>query len=81
MLGPITYKNARVAKEVCKYVPLDKIVIETDCPYLPPEPNRGKRNDSIHLKYIAEEIAKIKNTTIEEIAKITFENTRRIFEI
>ena len=78
--GNITFKNAK-SEEVVKYVPLDKILIETDCPYLSPEPNRGKRNTSANLKYIAEKIAKIKQITVEEIAEITYENSKQLFNI
>ena len=62
-------------------VPLDKILIETDAPYLSPEPLRGKRNDSRNVKYIAGQIAKIKDMTVEEIAKITYENAKKLFQI
>ena len=62
-------------------VPLDRILIETDSPYLTPEPHRGKRNDSRNVKYVAQKISEIKNVNIEEIAKITYENANRIFEI
>lgn len=79
--GPITFKNSRNAEEVIKLVPEDKMLIETDSPYLSPEPNRGKRNDSSNVRYIAQKIANVKGKDIEEIAKITYENTSRIFEI
>ena len=62
-------------------VPLDRILIETDSPYLSPEPNRGKRNDSRNVKFIAEKIANVKQIKIEEIAKITYENTSRVFNL
>ncbi len=62
-------------------VPFDRILIETDCPYLSPEPNRGKRNDSRNIKYTAEKIAKVKGKTLEEIAKITYENAERIYNL
>ena len=78
--GNITFKNAK-PEEIIKLVPLDKILIETDCPYLSPEPNRGKRNDSSNLIYIAEKIANIKEMKIEEIAKITNDNTKKIFNL
>lgn len=77
--GVITFKNCKNAEEIINIVPEDKILIETDSPYLSPEPNRGKRNDSNNVKYVAEKIAKIKNKSIEEIAKITYDNTLRIF--
>ena len=79
--GPITFKNSKNAKEVVDLVPMDKILIETDSPYLTPEPNRGKRNDSRNVKYVAEKIAEFKNMSLEEIARITYENAMRIFEI
>jgi len=79
--GPITFKNAKNAEDCVKIVPMDKILIETDSPYLAPEPNRGKRNDSRNVKYVALKIAQIKELTLEEVAKITYENAIRIFEI
>lgn len=79
--GPITFKNSRNAPDVIKMVPLDRILIETDSPYLTPEPNRGKRNDCRNVKYVAQKIAELKNVSIEEIAKITYDNAKRIFEI
>lgn len=79
--GPITFKNSKNAPDVVKMVPLEKILIETDSPYLSPEPNRGKRNDSRNVKYVAEKIAEIRDASIEEIAKITYENAIRIFNI
>ena len=79
--GPITFKNSKNVPDVVKMVPLEKILIETDSPYLSPEPNRGKRNDSRNVKYVAEKIAEIRDASIEEIAKITYENAIRIFNI
>lgn len=79
--GPVTYKNSKNADEIIQMVPNDKILIETDSPYLSPEPFRGKRNDSSKVKYIAEKIAKVKQMEIEEIANMTYENAKRIFEI
>ena len=78
--GNITFKNAK-SEEIIKLVPLDKILIETDCPYLSPEPNRGKRNDSSNLIYIVERIANVKEMKIEEIAKITYKNAKKIFNL
>lgn len=78
--GPITYKNTKNL-EFIKDIPDDRILIETDSPYLSPEPNRGKRNDSRNVKYVAEKIAEIKQKTIEEIAKITYENGKKLFRI
>ena len=79
--GPITFKNSKNAAEIIEMVPLDRILIETDSPYLSPEPNRGKRNDSRNVKYVAEKIANVKQMSLEDIAKITYENASKIFEI
>lgn len=78
--GNVTFKNAK-SEDCIKLVPLDKILIETDCPYLSPEPYRGKRNDSRNVKLVAEKISKVTGKTLEEIAKITYENANKIFEI
>ena len=79
--GPITYKNSKNADEIINMVPIEKILIETDCPYLSPEPKRGTRNDSRNIEYIARKVAEVKQTNIEDIAKITYENTKRLFNI
>ena len=79
--GPVTFKNSKNANEIIDMVPLDRILIETDSPYLSPEPNRGKRNDSRNVKFIAEKIAKVKQMNLEEISNITYKNACEIFEI
>ena len=79
--GPITYKNARKALEVLEICPLDRILIETDSPYLSPVPMRGKRNDSRNLVYVTEKIAEIKGITPQEAAAITMENGKKLFNI
>lgn len=79
--GTVTFKNAKNAKEIIEMIPLNRLLIETDSPYLAPEPVRGIRNDSRNVKYIAEKIAEFKNMQAEEIAKITYENARTIFKI
>ena len=79
--GPITFKNSKNAPDVVKMLPLDRILIETDSPYLSPEPNRGKKNDCRNVKYVAQKIANIKEISLEEVAKKTYENAMRIFEI
>lgn len=79
--GPITFKNSKNAEDVSKMVPMNKLLIETDSPYLSPEPNRGKRNDSSNIKFIAQKIAEYKGINEEEIAKATYENANRIFGI
>ncbi|MFC5406753.1 TatD family hydrolase [Cohnella soli] len=77
--GPVTYKNARVPKEVLERVPLDRLLIETDAPYLTPHPHRGKRNESAYVRLVAEAAAEIKGISLEEIGKITSENAKRCF--
>ena len=79
--GVVTFSNAKKLKEVVKEVPLDRIVLETDCPYLTPTPYRGKRNSSHYLPYVAEELAKIKEIPVEEVIRITNENAKRVYEI
>ncbi len=79
--GPVTYKNARKALEVLEMCPIERVLIETDSPYLSPVPNRGKRNDSRNLVYVAEKIAEIKGLDAQEVARITVENGRRLFGI
>lgn len=77
--GPVTYKNAKKALEVLEITPLDRILLETDSPYLPPVPFRGERNDSGKLRYIAEKIAEVKGVGVEVIARASSENARRLF--
>jgi TatD DNase family protein len=79
--GPITFKNSKNVEEVLEIIPMDKLLIETDSPYLSPEPFRGTRNNPINVKYIAERIASVKNLSIQEIAKITYENAKKIYNI
>lgn len=77
--GVVTFKNGRKLKEVAEYVPLDSIVLETDAPYLAPVPFRGKRNCSLYLKYVAEELAQLKGISAEEVCNVTFENAKRLY--
>ena len=79
--GPVTFKNSKNAAQVIEHVPMDRILIETDSPYLSPEPVRGTRNDSRNVKYIAQKIADVKGITLEEVAKITYENAIDVFNI
>ena len=79
--GPVTFKKARVPKEVAKAVPLNRLFIETDCPYLTPEPFRGRRNEPKYVAYTAETIAEIKGISIEELAEVTSRNVKELFEI
>jgi len=79
--GVVTFKNARRALEVIEKMPLDRLMLETDCPYMAPEPFRGKRCSSLYLPYIATKIAEVRGTTTEEIARVTMENGKRFFGI
>ena len=79
--GVLTFKNAKKLKEVAEYAPLSQIVLETDCPYLAPVPFRGKRNDSSKLRYVAEELAAIKQMSVEEVIRITNENGKKLYGI
>ncbi len=79
--GPVTFKNAKTPKEVAKIVPLDRILIETDSPYLAPHPFRGKTNSPSYVRLIAAEIASLKGLSLEELAFHTKENAKRIFKI
>ncbi len=79
--GVVTFKNGRKLREVVEYMPLSQMVLETDCPYLAPEPFRGKRNSSIYIPYIAAEVARIKNVSEEEIYRVTSDNAKRLFRI
>lgn len=79
--GPVTFKNAKKPKEVAAEIPLDRLLIETDCPYLTPHPFRGKRNEPSYVKYVAEQIAELKGVSFEEIAQKTSDNAKRFFGI
>ena len=77
--GVLTFKNARKLAETVEYAPLDRLVLETDCPYLAPVPNRGKRNSSLNLTYVADQLAAIKGIDRETVEKITWDNARRLY--
>ena len=79
--GTVTFKNNRKTKELVRNISLDRIVLETDCPYLTPVPFRGKRNEPVYTEYVAEEIAKIKGIPVEEVIKVTTENAKKIYGI
>ena len=79
--GSLTFKKSVRPVEVAKYVPLDRIVIETDSPYLTPEPHRGKRNSSLYIHYVAEKLAAVKGISVEEIENATYENAKKCFGI
>ena len=77
--GVITFKNGKKLVETVEAIPLENIVLETDCPYMAPEPHRGSRNSSIYLKYVSEKIAQLKGVSVEEVERITYENALRIY--
>lgn len=79
--GVVTFKNAKTIKEVVKEIPMEKILVETDCPYMAPTPNRGKRNQSDYIKYIIENIMEIKGINKADVENITVSNTKRVFNI
>ncbi len=79
--GPVTFKNARVPREVAKVVPLDRLLVETDSPYLTPEPYRGKRNEPMYVKYVAQRIAQEKGLSYKEVAEATSANVLKFFGI
>lgn len=81
LAGPVTFKNAKKPVEVANNIPLDRLLIETDSPYLTPVPYRGKRNDPGHVALVAEKIAEIRGITVEEVGRITTENALNLFKI
>ena len=79
--GVITFQNATMLRDIVKTVPMDRILVETDCPYLTPAPHRGKRNEPAHVRLVAEKIAAIQGMTAEQVAELTSQNARRVFKI
>ena len=79
--GNITFKNSKNANKCIEAVPIDKLLIETDSPYMTPEPYRGKRNNSIYVKLVAQKIAEVRNMELTDIAKITLENGKKVYKI
>ena len=79
--GVLTFQNGKKLKEVAEYTPLDQIVLETDCPYLSPVPNRGKRNSSLNLPYVVAALAEIKNITEQEVIETTANNAKRLYRL
>lgn len=78
--GVVTFKNAKTAKQVAKEVPLDRLLLETDCPYMTPVPFRGKRNEPIYTRYVAEEIAKLREISVDDVHQATYDNACRLFK-
>lgn len=79
--GVLTFKNAKKLKEAAEYIPLDRIVLETDCPYLAPDPNRGKRNSSLNIPYVVKVLADIKGVTEEEVRKAVWKNSHELYRM
>ncbi|MBO8157655.1 MAG: TatD family hydrolase [Bacillaceae bacterium] len=79
--GPVTFKNAKKPKEVAKEIPLDRLLIETDCPFLAPHPYRGKRNEPAYVRLVAEKIAELKEISLEEVGLQTTSNAKKLFNI
>lgn len=79
--GVVTFKNSKTLKKVAAEIPLEHIVIETDCPYLAPTPYRGKRNSSAYLPMVVEEIARLRGISTEEVERVTYENAMRLYSI
>ena len=79
--GALTFKNAKKLPDVVKMCPLKRLVMETDCPYMAPVPLRGQRNESTYLSYVCSRIAEIKNTTPEEVERITYENALKVYRL
>lgn len=79
--GPVTFKNAKLPKEIARLVPEDRLLLETDCPYLAPHPFRGKRNETGYVRLVADQIAELRGLSIEELAQITTNNAKRLFQI
>ncbi len=79
--GPVTFKNAKESKRIAKEIPLDRLLIETDCPYMAPTPFRGDRNESSYVVYVAKMIAELRGLSLEEIDKVTTLNSEKIFKI
>lgn len=79
--GVLTFKNAKKLKEAVEYIPLDRIVLETDCPYLAPEPNRGRRNSSLNLPYVAEALAQLKGISEEDLRAALWENAMKLYRL
>ena len=79
--GVLTFKNAKKLKEAVEYIPMDRIVLETDCPYLAPEPNRGKRNSSLNIPYVVTAMSQLKGISEEEVRKAAWENAIKLYRM
>ena len=79
--GVVTFKNSKKLQEVAKVMPIERLVLETDCPYLAPDPHRGERNDSSYINYVADKIAELRGISTQELIDITTENAKRMYRI
>lgn len=79
--GPVTYPNARGLREVVRHVPLERLLVETDCPYLTPQKYRGKRNEPAYVMYVAEAVAEVRERSFDEVARMTTENAKKLFSL
>ena len=79
--GSVTFKNARNLQEVAQYVPLDRLMVETDSPYLAPTPMRGQRNEPAYVRFVAEKVAELRGISLQELAARTTENVERLYGI
>jgi len=79
--GPVTYGNARQLPDIVRALPLDRLLVETDCPFLAPEPHRGKRNEPAYTRLVAERIAELKGVPFDDLARATTTNAHRLFEL
>ena len=79
--GVVTFKNSKKLQEVAKVMPIERLVLETDCPYLAPDPHRGERNDSTYIKFVADKIAELRGISTQELIDITTENAKRMYRI
>ncbi|WP_018924716.1 TatD family hydrolase [Salsuginibacillus kocurii] len=79
--GPLTFKNAKLPKEVAKEIPMERLLVETDCPFLAPHPYRGKRNEPAFVRLVAEQMAALKGLSLEEVAETTTRNAKKLFDI
>jgi TatD DNase family protein len=79
--GPVTYQNARQLPDIVRALPLDRLLVETDCPYLAPHPNRGKRNEPAFVQWVAKRIAELRNSSFDEVATATTANAQRLFDL
>jgi TatD DNase family protein len=81
LAGPVTYKKSVRLKDIAAKVPIERLLIETDCPFLAPEPFRGRRNEPSYVRYVAENIAALRDMSLEELARVTTSNAKRLFNI